>query len=74
MNQRTDFRQNAEVTLADGTLLALSEKDFTIANNYVVDGAGSNGIPLGVSVCRNIQIELMNDDERFSDYDFFLRK
>lgn len=71
MNQRTDFKQNAEITLADGTLLTLSEKDFTIANNSVVDGAGSNGIPLGVAICRNIQIELMNDDERFSDYDFF---
>lgn len=71
MNQRTDFKQNAEITLADGTLLTLSEKDFTIANNSVVDGAGSNGIPLGVAICRNIQIELMNDDERFSEYDFF---
>ena len=65
MNQRTDFKQNAEVALADGTLLTLSEKDFTIANNSVVDGAGSNGIPLGVAICRNIQIELMNDKDQF---------
>ncbi len=71
MNQRTDFKQNAEITLADGTLLTLSEKDFTISNNSVADGAGSNGIPFGVAICRNIQIELMNDDERFSEYDFF---
>lgn len=71
MNQRTDFKQNAEITLADGTLLTLSEKDFTIANNSVVDGAGSNGIPLGVAICRNIQIELMNDKDQFSEYDFF---
>lgn len=71
MNQRTDFKQNAEITLADGTLLTLSEKDFTIANNSVVDGAGSNGIPLGVAICRNVQIEIMNDKDQFSEYDFF---
>ena len=71
MNDRTDFKENAEITFADGTFLELSEKDFTVANNSVMDAAGSNGIPLGVALCRSIQIELMNDDDRFSDYDFF---
>ena len=71
MNERTDFKQNAEITFADGTVLELKEKDFTISNNSVVDGSDTNGIPLGVAVCRNIQIELMNDDDRFSTYDFF---
>lgn len=71
MNVRTDFKQNAEITFADGTVLELTEKDFTIDNNSVTDGAESNGIPLGVAVCRPIQIEIMNDDERFSTYDFF---
>ena len=71
MNVRTDFKQNAEITFTDGTVLELTEKDFTIDNNSVADGAESNGIPLGVAVCRSIQIEIMNDDERFSTYDFF---
>lgn len=71
MNQRTDFKQNAEITFADGKSIVLIEKDFTVSNNSVVDGSESNGIPLGVAVCRNIQIELMNDDDRFSEYDFF---
>lgn len=71
MNKNTDFKENAEITFADGTFLELSEKDFTVTNNSVVDAAGSNGIPLGVALCRSIQIELMNDDDRFSDYDFF---
>lgn len=71
MNRRTDFKENAEITFADGTFLELSEKDFTVTNNSVVDAAGSNGIPLGVALCRSIQIELMNDDDRFSEYDFF---
>lgn len=71
MNTRTDFKQNAEITFADGTVLELTEKDFTIDNNSINDGADANGIPLGVAVCRSIQIEIMNDNERFSTYDFF---
>lgn len=71
MNKRTDFKQNAEITFADGSVIELSEKDFTISNNNVVDASETNGIPLGIAVCRNIQIELMNDDDKFSAYDFF---
>ena len=71
MNVRTDFKENAEITFADGTVLELTEKDFTVSNNSVTDASETSGIPLGVSVCRSIQIELMNDDDRFSEYDFF---
>lgn len=71
MNKRTDFKEYAEITLADGTLLELTEKDFTIGNNSIVDGSDSSGIPLGVAVCRNVQIEIMNDEDQFSEYDFF---
>ena len=71
MSKRTDFKQNAEITFANGEVLTLTEKNFMLSNNMVTDAGESNGIPLGVAVCRNIQIELMNDDDRFSDYDFF---
>lgn len=71
MHERTDFRENAEITFADGTVLELDEASFTISNNSVTDAAGVNSIPLGVALSRNIQIELMNDDKRFSTYDFF---
>lgn len=71
MQTRTDFKENAEITFANGTVLELKEKDFSISNNSVVDASDTNGIPLGVAVCRSIEIELMNDDDRFSGYDFF---
>lgn len=71
MNERTDFTENAQITFANGTVINLTEKDFTISNNSMVDAAETNGIPLGVAICRNIQIELMNNDDRFSQYDFF---
>ena len=71
MNERTDFTENAQITFANGTVINLTEKDFTVSNNSMVDAAETNGIPLGVAICRNIQIELMNNDDRFSQYDFF---
>lgn len=71
METRTDFRENADITLTDGTVLNLSESDFTISNNSITDGAGANTFPLGVAVCRGIQIELANQDDHLSSYDFF---
>lgn len=71
MHERTDFKENAEITFQDGTVLELDESLFTTDNNSVTDAAGVNSIPLGVALSRSIQIELQNDDERFSTYDFF---
>lgn len=71
MQERTDFKENAEITFKDGTVLELDESVFTMDNNSVIDAAGANSIPLGVALSRSIQIELQNDDERFSTYDFF---
>ena len=71
MQHDTSFRQQADITLANGVVLNLREKDFTLKNNSVSEEAGVSGLPLGVAVCRRIQIELMNDREQYSDYDFY---
>lgn len=71
MSERQDFKEYAEVTLANGTVLELTEDDFSIDNNSLVDSAGVNSIPLGVALSRNVQLEIMNDDDHLSDYDFF---
>lgn len=71
MSERQDFKEYAEVTLANGTVLELAEDDFSIDNNSLVDSAGANSIPLGVALSRNVQLEIMNDDDHLSDYDFF---
>lgn len=71
MTERQDFKCNAEVTLANGTVLPLGEDDFSINNNSLVDSAGANTIPLGVALSRNVQLEIMNDDDHLSNYDFF---
>ena len=71
MERRTDFKEHAEITLADGTVLTLSEKDFSMSNNSVTDGAGENAIPLGAAIERSIQVELMNDEGHMQDCDFY---
>lgn len=70
MEMRTDFKEQAEVTFLDGTKLSLTENDFTISNNSLTDGAGSSGLPLGAAIQRQVQIELMNDDDHLKKYDF----
>ena len=70
MEMRTDFKEQAEVTFLDGTKLSLTENDFTVSNNSITDGAGSNGLPLGAAIQRQVQIELMNDDDHLEKYDF----
>ena len=55
MSERQDFKEYAEVTLANGTVLELTEDDFSIDNNSLVDAAGANTIPLGVALSRNVQ-------------------
>lgn len=70
MEQRTDFRENAEITLLDGIVLTLSEKDFCISENSIVDGAGSSSFPLGVAIQRYAELELDNHDDHLADYDF----
>lgn len=71
MRKRTDFKEYADITLADGTVLNLSASEFTVSNNYINDGAGASQIPLGIAIERNIQIEIMNDQEQYSTYDFY---
>lgn len=71
MRNRTNFEEEATVTLADGTVLELTAKDFTVTNNYMTEGAGIEQIPIGVAVSKSVQIEIMNDDEHLSVYDYF---
>lgn len=70
MMERTDFKPSASFSFQDGRSLTLTDKDFSISNNIVTDGAESRSFPLGVAVGRSIQIEITNYEDQYSDYDF----
>ncbi len=64
----------ATVVLSDGTELTLdSEKDFSIDGNSYDESSGS-GFPLGVALSKSINIGILNADDRFSKYDFYMAK
>ena len=70
MMERTDFKPSASFSFQDGRSLTLTDKDFSISNNIITDGAESRSFPLGVAVGRSIQIEITNYEDQYSDYDF----
>lgn len=64
----------ADVVLSDGTVLTLdSESDFCIDGNSYEESGGS-GFPLGVALSKSINIGILNTDDRFSAYDFYMAK
>lgn len=64
----------ASVRLSDGTELTLdSENDFCIDGNSYEESGGS-GFPLGMALSKTINIGIMNTDDRFSSYDFYMAK
>lgn len=72
MKTRTDFKERADIRLTtNGTLLNLTENDFTLTNNSIKDGAELSTLPLGEAVSKMVQLEIDNHDGSFSNYDFF---
>lgn len=64
------FVEYATITLADGAVFNLTPADFTVTNNNIVDGAGDSVLPLGVAIEKIIQIEIVNPNEYYNEYDF----
>lgn len=71
MKTRTDFKEKADITLKNGTVLNLDERHFSVSNNRIVDGSDNNSFPLGIAISKNIQIEIVNNNDQYSLYDFF---
>lgn len=66
--------QTAKIEFADGREKELGKKDFYLSGNGFSDGPGANAFPLGEAMSKHITMVLVNDDDRFSDYDFYMAK
>ena len=71
MESRRDFYCEAEITFLNGAKKTLKKDDFTLSGNSVVESSGSNSFPLGIVVAKQITLSLMNDDDQWSEYDFY---
>lgn len=61
----------ADITLSDGTVLNLTYKDFMIGGCQIEDKTTDGKFGVGFCIGKTLSIRLENNDERFSQYDFY---
>lgn len=66
----SNYYVTANVVLRDGTILSLEKEDFYLDGNGIVDSSDSGDFPVGVAIEKTATLALVNDDGRFSDYNF----
>lgn len=75
MAKRRNFVNYARMTLSDGTVLNLQPKDFRISGNEFTDElVDGDNFQFGTVIGKTVTIRLDNEDERFSQYDFYMAK
>ena len=66
------FKVNAKITLADKTILNISNEDIMQSGVVIEDGVSSpNSFEIGGSVIGELTLILNNLDDKFSTYDFY---
>lgn len=66
----SNYYVTANAVLRDGTILSLGKEDFYLDGNGIVDSSDSGDFPVGVAIEKTATLALVNDDDRFSDYNF----
>lgn len=66
----SNYYVTANAVLRDGTTLNLEKEDFYLGGNGIVDSSDSGDFPIGVAIEKTATLALVNDDDRFSDYNF----
>lgn len=66
----SNYYVTANAVLRDGTILNLEKEDFYLDGNGIVDSSDSGDFPVGVAIEKTATLALVNDDDRFSDYNF----
>ncbi len=66
----SNYYVTANAVLRDGTTLSLKKEDFYLDGNGIVDSSDSGDFPVGVAIEKTATLALVNDDDRFSDYNF----
>lgn len=66
----SNYYVTANAVLRDGTTLNLEKEDFYLDGNGIVDSSDSGDFPIGVAIEKTATLALVNDDDRFSDYNF----
>jgi hypothetical protein len=66
----SNYYVTANAVLRDGTTLSLGKEDFYLDGNGIVDSSDSGDFPVGVAIEKTATLALVNDDDRFTGYNF----
>lgn len=66
----SNYYVTANAVLRDGTILSLGKEDFYLDGNGIVDSSDSGDFPIGVAIEKTATLALVNDDDRFTGYNF----
>lgn len=71
MEERTNFYPEARITFADGREVSVGIGELNLSGNSYIESAYSDSFPLGILVSKQINISLINDEDQWSEYDFY---
>lgn len=71
MEESTLFYPTATIAFADGQIKEIGKGDFNLSGNSVTDSAYTSSFPVGILVSKQISLSLKNDDDQWSEYDFY---
>lgn len=74
MEKRRDFYAEAEITFANGVKKTVSKGDLRLSGNSIIHSAKGFSFPLGILMAKRITFSLNNEDDQWSEYDFFEAK
>lgn len=72
IQQRRNFVNYADITLADGTVLHLLPENFCIGGNTITDNVSDGDkFTIGNAIAKYITMRIINNQDQYSDYDFY---
>lgn len=70
METTRPFEFFVDITLADSTVINLTEDDLLATGCRITCSAGGSALPLGAAFCRMLNLEIENSNDRFYEYSF----
>lgn len=68
---RRDFYYTAAITFKDGRKVELDKSGLAAQGNSIVVSPESNAFPLGFAIAKRLTLQILNQSEQYSYYDFF---
>lgn len=65
------FTYSITITLADETVLSLTEDDLTATGNRITQTQGTSGFPLGTAISKCLTLTFYNLEDQYYSYDFY---